>query len=245
MARKRSPNYPALSLSEAVQRIKDVHKAQQTTPEPRDVVLQHMGYAGPSGRSLKSLSALIKYGLLEDAGANELRVSKRAMAILFPDPEEPKSRSQALLDAAHAPSLFAAIFDKWKATRPSEPSLKSFLAQRDFNTNSIEQVAQAFYDTFDLVHELLGSYDSSGRKPDPEDDNEYDDEDDEEKMEQPAAARTKPAEAAIVLNVNSTKPVFDFEWVTISTKINNQDDLDELVERLLQIKPMLPKKPAN
>jgi hypothetical protein len=245
MARKRSPNYPALSLPEAIERIKDVHKEQQTTAEPREVVLQHMGYAGVSGRSLKSISALIKYGLLEDAGGNELRVSRRALAILFPDPEDPTAKQQALLDAAHNPSLFAAIFDKWKTTRPSEASLKSFLAHKEFNTNSVEQVARAFYETFDLVNDLLGSYDSSGRKPADDDDDEEEEDAMEQTPHQPAKVDTGGAKTSIPSSVNSTKPVFDFETVQINTRIDNQEDLAELVSRLEQIKSMLPKKGQN
>lgn len=242
MARVRSPNYPALSLPEAIERVKEVHKAQQTTPEPREVVIKHMGYSGVSGRSLKSLSALIKYGLLESAGDSGLRVSKRALAILFPDPEAPRTKQQALLDAAHSPALFATIFGRWK-NRPSEISLQSYLAHQEFNTNSVEQVTRAFYETYDLVSDHLSSYDSSGRKP--ADDEDADEED--EPMEQPVTAQAKAGSSTSITapSTNSTKPVFDFETVTVHTKIDNQEDLEELVARLQQLKTMLPKKSGD
>jgi len=238
MARVRSPNYPALSLPEAIERVKDVHRVQQTTPEPREVVLQHMGYSGVNGRSLKAISALIKYGFLESTGDGNLRVSKRAIAILYPDPDNPKAKSQALLDAAHAPALFASIFNRWKS-RPSDASLQSYLAHQGFNTNSVEQVAQAFYETYDLVSDLLSSYDSAGRLPTETD------EDEDEVMEPATTTAQKPTQAAplsVGPSINSTKPVFDFEKVVISTQIDNQEDLEELMSRLGQIKSMLPRK---
>jgi hypothetical protein len=44
------------------------------------------------------------------------------------------------------------------------------------------------------------------------------------------------------VSLNSTKPIFDFETVAIHTKIDNQEDLAELIERLEKIKGMLPNK---
>ena len=43
-------------------------------------------------------------------------------------------------------------------------------------------------------------------------------------------------------NLNVTKPVFDFETVKVQTKIDNQEDLAELISRLEKIKTMLPMK---
>jgi len=238
MARVRSPNYPALSLPEAIERARDIYKVQQKTAEPREVVLKHMGYSGVSGRSLKALSALIKYGLLEPAGDGRLRISKRAIAILYPDPEDPKAQQSAMLDAAHGPALFHAIFEKW-SSRPSEASMDHFLTSQDFNLNSKEQVARAFYDTYDLVSGWLKSYDSGGREQADDDDEEDD------VVEQTAEVKPKSGTASGKSqqpSVNSTKPIFDFETVTISTSIDNQEDLEELLFRLEKVKPMLPKK---
>lgn len=238
MARVRSPNYPALSLPDAVSRVRDVHKAQQTTPEPRDVVVKHMGYGSVNGRALKSLSALIKYGLLEDAG-DGLRVSDRAIAILFPDPDDPTAKQQALLDAAKTPALYAGIFDRWDG-RPSEDSLEAYLIRNGFNANAVGAVARAFFETWDLVSDIQESYE--------EDELEEVEEEPRNDTEETMKARPTPPEkkappAAVVLN--STKPVFDFETVKIATEINNQDDLDELIKRLEQIKVMLPSKPTE
>lgn len=237
MARVRSPNYPALSLPDAITRIRDVYKAQQTTPEPRDVVIKHMGYTSANGRALKSLSALIKYGFLDASGVQGLKVSDRAIAILFPDPDSPATKADALLAAAREPKLFQEIFDRWEG-RPSEDSLKAFLIRNGFNANSVDTVAQAFYATFDLVSGISDSYDSEDDEDDISEEEELVTPEQDSAVGQPKGKKTK----IVTLHDNSTKPVFDFETVAISTKIDNQEDLQELIERLEQIKGMLPNK---
>ena len=235
MSRLRSPNYPALSLPDAVEKVRDVFKAQQTTPEPREVVMNHMGYSGSSGRALKALSALIKYGLLEEAGDQELRVSDRAVAILFPDPDNPESKSQALLDAASEPRLFSDIFMRWD-TRPSESSLKAFLIRNGFNANALDNVARAFYETFDLVEDLSPQGGHSASVVEELIGGRVDTDRAAESMREKINLTTKPAQ------LNDTKPVFDFETVQIHTTIDNKVDLDELIRRLKQIREMLPDK---
>jgi hypothetical protein len=240
MARVRSPNYPALSLPDAVARVRDVHKQQQTTPEPRDVVVRHMGYNSSNGRALKALSALLKYGFLEEVPNEGLKVSDRAVSILYPDPSDPSAKAKALVAASREPALFADIMDRWKGARPSPESLEAFLVRKGFNLNSIEQVARAFYATLDLVGEQGSAYDS------PEAEEAEEEEQEMEPELNPSGKPTPPAPKGgrqwIDVALNSTKPIFDFETVAIHTKIDNQEDLAELIERLEKIKGMLPNK---
>jgi hypothetical protein len=235
MARVRSPAYPALSLPDAIDMIRKVHAVQQRTPEPRDVVLRHMGYAGESGRSLKAISALIKYGFLEKHGDEGLRVSERAMAILYPENDE--DRIEALHEAANEPSLYVEIFNRWEG-RPSEEGLKAFLIRKGFNVNSVDSVAQAFYATFDLVSGAGDSYDSPPRDAPQE---HAMPEKQEPKMGALSFTRHVKTVATEVPR-NITKPVFDFETVQVNTVIDNRDDLAELIARLEQLKSMLPEK---
>lgn len=239
MARVRSPNYPGLSLPSAIERIEQVHAQQQRTPEPREVVMRHMGYGSVNGRALKAISALLKYGFLEDAGKG-LRVSERAIAILFPDPSNPDLKRQAISEAARAPDLFQRIFERWEG-RPSADALKHFLIHQGFSLNAVEQVARSFYDTFDLVESQGAAYDPSDTAQ--EEDAVMEAENAKPKVSAGVGIATVTSSArAVGIALNSTKPVFDFETVAINTKIDNQEDLAELIERLEQLKAMLPKK---
>ncbi len=244
MSRVRSPAYPALSLPSAIESIRKVYFAQQGTPEPRDVVVKHMGYSKPSGTSDKSISALIKYGFLEKESHGNLRVTDRAISILYPDTDNPSISSAALYEAAREPDLFNTIFNRWDH-RPSESSLQAFLIREGFNMNSVDNVARSFYDTYDLVNHIERAYDSST------DDDELSDEDDDmnssndkirvfTKAVIPPPSPTTHANVSDILNI--TKPMFDFETIQINTKIDNQDDLEELIARLESVKGMLPRK---
>lgn len=246
MARVRSPNYPALGLPAAVDMVRKVHSLQQNTTEPRNVVLKHMGYSGVNGRALKSISALIKYGFLKKEGKEGLRVSDRAVAILYPDPDNPNLKEQELFAASREPDLFADIFDRW-SHRPSEDSLRAFLIQKGYNLNSVEAVARAFYETYDLVSDFDALYDSDAELENEEDDDALV----SEKKSQQKHAKSDDAKTVATdtrgasmkaLPINLTKPIFDFETVEIATKIDNQEDLSKLISRLEQIKSMLPKK---
>src|SRR5690348_4606768 len=98
MARVRSPNYPAFSLPEALARIKTIHTAEQHLAAPKEVIAKHLGYNGLNGASLKAISALTKYGLLDETQGDKLKVSPLAISILFPGKGD--NRAAAIREAA-------------------------------------------------------------------------------------------------------------------------------------------------
>src|SRR5690349_11409908 len=57
----RSPNYPSISLEEAVHRLKTIYEKQQRYTATREVLAQLMGYKGLNGASATVVSALSKY----------------------------------------------------------------------------------------------------------------------------------------------------------------------------------------
>ncbi len=71
----RSPNYPAIGLQEAFDRLKAIYAKQQRYPASREILVKLMGYGGLNGASSTVVSALSKYGLLEGYGET-LRVSE-------------------------------------------------------------------------------------------------------------------------------------------------------------------------
>ena len=101
MARARSPEYPAIGLNEAIERVGMVWKKDYQNRVPRKVIAEHMGYKGISGASLPVLSALTKYGLLDGRG-DETFVSAMAVAILA-HPPGTRERVEALKNAAAYP----------------------------------------------------------------------------------------------------------------------------------------------
>ena len=162
MARLRSPNYPAIGLLEAIDRVRKLHELQHQTPEERGVVAQHLGYGGLNGKSLKLLSALIKYGLLEKVQDGRVRVTDLAINIIFPENDD---RSQAIRDAAFSPDLFSDIRDRWPDNPPTDESLRAYLIRRQFAQSAISDVIQNYRETIDLVARESAGYDAPVAQP--------------------------------------------------------------------------------
>lgn len=156
----RSPNYPGLSLGEALSRIKtlfDQEKRVATTP---DVILKHLGFTERSGPGGRTLSALRQYGLLEDHGDN-YRVSDLGYTLLaYPDgsPE----REAALKEAAQKPTLFKELLATYKDGLPSNATLRSYLLKKGFNPTSIDHFIRIFTETIELAHIIPGTYNGVG-----------------------------------------------------------------------------------
>ena len=149
MARVRSPNYPGISLAEAIARIGHIHAKEQHLPAAREVLAKHMGYNGINGASLKVLSALGKYGLLEEVNGDKMRVSALAMSILYPSSDAEKARS--IQEAAFKPPLFTEMQEEWGDASPSDANMRSYLVRRSFATDAIDRVIEAYRGTMELV----------------------------------------------------------------------------------------------
>jgi hypothetical protein len=249
----RSPNYPAIPIKQAIDLTEKIFKSDRTNTIDKTVAAQHMDFVGLNGRTLKLLGALSQYGLLDKVGKGNVRVSKTAVSILHGLNDTEKKQALAL--AAAAPPLFKRIRDTFD--QPSDRTITSFLMKEGFTDRAVSPVLRSFNETnsYLAANGVSESYgDTGGGTPDSdrdEDNGVPDDEDDDviEVEDQPAnegkGRQKPPAQTEIALN--STKPIFDFETVRIETVIDNPDDLAELIQRLEQIKGMLPakKKPAQ
>lgn len=145
MERQRSPNYPTLTLEQAIEMVGKVHKVNRTNVISRETAARDMGYTGLTGRSMTVLGSLAQYGLLEKAGKGDVKVTRRAVDILHP--VEEAHRAEAILEAAEAPSFFRSLRERFTDGVPSENALRSFMVQNDFNDVAIGPAISAFLDT--------------------------------------------------------------------------------------------------
>jgi hypothetical protein len=144
MARVRSPNYPQLSLPAAVDRVARIFAKEHRHPAPRDVVAQHLGYKGLNGASAGAISALLKYGLLEQEGES-VHVTDRAISILHPSSSQEKL--SALQEAARSPALFNELLEQFNGRLPSDENLRSFLIRRGYSQNALTAVIEVLRET--------------------------------------------------------------------------------------------------
>ncbi len=151
MANVRSPNYPAISLPEAVKRAERVFKQEQRHPADKEVIAKAIGYGGLNGGSNVVISALTKYGLLEPVGKGEqLRLSGEALDILIHDSGE-HERIKAVQKTAFTPSLFNELFDLYGIDIPSDHNLRATLLKKGFNQKTVDSVIRSYRDTIEFV----------------------------------------------------------------------------------------------
>lgn len=155
MSRQRSPSYPAISISQAIDLVGKIHKSCRSNIIDRETAAKEMGYSGLTGRSMKVLADLIQFDLLEKAGKGDVKVTQLAVDILHGI--EPSVRTQATIDAALAPQLFKDIHDRFPDGIPSENAIRSFLIQQDFMDAAIGPAINAFMETYRAVEHIRES----------------------------------------------------------------------------------------
>ena len=155
--RVRSPNYPAISLPDAVQRVAMVYKNQHTHGAPREVIARSMGYNSLNGASATVISAATKYGLLEGR-ADDIKVSDRAMRILHPQSSEEKA--EALKEAAREPVLFRELAERFPGPMPAEEVLRNYLIRSGFASGAVSAVILSYRETNEFVERESDVYDS-------------------------------------------------------------------------------------
>lgn len=149
MVKGRSPNYPCLTLSEAIGRVAKVYKTEHTHTAARDVVAKDLGYNTLNGASLTVLGALKRYGLLEDAG-DGLRVSANAVALLELDAGDPEHK-RAIQAAAYQPSFFSDLKSEYGQTLPSDSNLRDQLIKKGFLPKAANEVIRIYHDNLEFV----------------------------------------------------------------------------------------------
>jgi hypothetical protein len=152
----RSPNYPQLSLPDAIERIRSVYKAQHTAKADQHKVAEILGYGSLNGRSLGVLSAIKKYGLLQGPG-EALSVSQGAVIIIERQPGHPY-RVKELRKAALLPPLFEEIHNRFGGQVPADEDLRIFLASKGFSRTATNEITRTYRDTIELVTSEGGEY---------------------------------------------------------------------------------------
>jgi len=156
----RSPNYPAISLTEAIARARQIYDAERRALASTDTLLAHMGYKPNVGPGLRTLSALKQYGLVEER-AGQHRISDAAFNILNLSETSP-DREAAIQEAIRKPSLFNLILTNAKDQIPSDINLRDILIRdHKFNPSSVATFIKAFRETVELAKPFLFDEDAA------------------------------------------------------------------------------------
>lgn len=158
-SRHRSPNYPALSLSEAIDRVRLLYDADKRAGAPVEAALRHLGFSGKNGRALVVLSALKKFGLIEDTNG---RITPTQLAVtLLAYPEGDPRRSEALRSAALSPYIYRSLVERYgESGLPSDPTLHAELeVDFSFNPSAIPDFIKGFRETLSTAGIVVGGSD--------------------------------------------------------------------------------------
>ncbi len=155
-SRQRSPNYPAIGLRSALERVGRLYAADKKAGAPLDAAYRHMGFAGRNGKSAVVLSALKKFGLIEDVNGR-VAPTQRAVEILVLSKDDPR-RLKAIKEAALSPDIYRDLYERYREVGiPSEETLKSeLIAYSQFNPNAVDDFVQSFMETLDFASITTG-----------------------------------------------------------------------------------------
>jgi hypothetical protein len=156
MAKARSPQYPAIGLKEAIDKVSTVYAKDYQNKTTREVIAKHIGYESLHGKALGVLSALGKYGLLEGRG-DENRVSDLAVTIIAHPPGSAE-RSTALREASTKPELFAEIDSRFNGGKGSDTAIRSYLLTQKFIPGAADLAIRSYRETKQLVETESGGY---------------------------------------------------------------------------------------
>lgn len=147
----RSPNFPGMSLSDAIAKVRALYGHVKRYPTSTTVIMEHLGYGkNVSGAAGRGLSALRQYGLLEEVG-DDLKVSDVAFHILTLSEQAPQ-RVEAIRKAAQKPQIFRDVLSAFPEGLPSDATLSDWLITRKkFNPTSVPAFIRSFKATISFA----------------------------------------------------------------------------------------------
>jgi hypothetical protein len=150
----RSPNYPALGLSQAVEAARKLWDKEKRTPVAHATAATALGYGSLSGPARIAIAALRQYGLVDKPDPGHVQLSDRARRVLHGDDD---AKKKALVEAASAPKLFREL----AATHldGSDDAIRSYLiTKKEFSEEGARKAVKSFRDTVKLASPDASGY---------------------------------------------------------------------------------------
>lgn len=234
----RSPNYPALGLTKALDAANKLWQAEKRSPFSAQSAATALGFKSLSGPARTSIGALNQYGFLEKADKGNMRLTALAISVIA-HPDGSQERQDGLRTAGQTPKLFKELLQTYADA--SDANIKAFLiTKKDFSEEGASKVIKSFRDTMRLAKlgkTELNSQDEDDRLDDSEDDFEANDRDDDRKKKRKPP---RPDENVEELNFKLA-PDSNVSLVFTSKEPVTQEDFDLLMEMLTLQKRAFPK----
>jgi hypothetical protein len=155
--KSRSPNYPALSLQQALDLAGKLWAAEKRTAVSNDSAASAFGFKALSGPARVAIGALRQYGLIERTERGHVKLTDLAIHALHGTPKE---REDALVAAATKPDLFNELLQTHREA--SEDAIRRhLLTKKGFADDGARKAAKAFRETIGLVSQPASGYNSN------------------------------------------------------------------------------------
>ena len=157
MAKTRSPNYPAISLPDAIVEAEKIYSKNHQARMQKQAVARALGYSGLNGASLTKISALYKYGLLEKT-KDQFAISTSAILMIRGAPDSIE-RAEALKVAIAAPAVFQKLLEFYGWQAPDQETIRIRLETKmGFKPGAAKKGAANFRDSVEFVTGLDVAY---------------------------------------------------------------------------------------
>lgn len=126
----RSPNFPFISLENAIARARAFYDEERKGAAPVTRAAIHWKYSPNSSGLIQTVAALKSYGLMSDEGSGadrRLKLTELALRIVLDTRIESLERQEMIRRAALNPSVSAEVHSNWPEGLPSDDTLNHYL----------------------------------------------------------------------------------------------------------------------
>lgn len=149
--RHRSPNYPAVGLKEAVERVRGLSEKAGKAGAPANIAAKFIGFGSAHGAAMSVLAALKKFGLVEESNGRLIPTQRATEIINLPE-TDPR-RKKAIQEAALTPAIYRELVESYRETGlPADEVLEAELVTyKAFNPKAVSGFVKDFKETLDFA----------------------------------------------------------------------------------------------
>jgi hypothetical protein len=149
----RSPAYPAISLEKAIQRVRQLYIRDKQYAIPVSSLPDIWGYNSLNGPASLTISALKKFGLVNDEGAkDERRIKVTDSAVHILNHPSSDARAEAIRNAALLPPIHRELWEAYGASLPSDANLEWRLTrERGFTETGAKEFIREWRETMEFA----------------------------------------------------------------------------------------------
>lgn len=151
--KERSPNYPSLSLKDALGRLEDLYDKYGKHQIPVTIIHEPWSYERLSGATRQCIAALSYYGLITVTGVGDARkvhIAEDGYRIIKNAPD----RSNLIKSAVEKPTIYQIILEKYADQNiPPDDILKDYLIwELKFNDKYVDNFIANFKESLEFAN---------------------------------------------------------------------------------------------